>query len=85
MMHMHPNSSRTVLQDESTGLVVSVLDPHPGDRILDGCAAPGGKALLAAARMDGKASNRLWICILLVFIAFSLILVACRERLLLVM
>lgn len=32
-----------VVQDESAGLVVKLLDPQPGDRVLDLCAAPGGK------------------------------------------
>src|SRR5262249_62175275 len=32
------------LQDEAEATVVSILDPRPGDRVLDLCAAPGGKA-----------------------------------------
>ncbi len=39
------------VQDEAAGLVVSLLDPQPGESILDACAAPGGKALFIAARM----------------------------------
>jgi len=31
------------VQDESAGLAVMLLEPTPGDRILDLCAAPGGK------------------------------------------
>ncbi|HEY9165022.1 MAG TPA: 16S rRNA (cytosine(967)-C(5))-methyltransferase RsmB [Candidatus Kryptonia bacterium] len=31
------------VQDESAGLVSKLLDPQPGERILDMCAAPGGK------------------------------------------
>lgn len=42
------------VQDEAAGLVVAVLDPQPGERVLDCCAAPGGKALFAAARMQGQ-------------------------------
>ncbi|KAG2499335.1 hypothetical protein HYH03_002911 [Edaphochlamys debaryana] len=42
------------VQDESAGLVVALLDPQPGDRILDCCSAPGGKTLFAAARMQGR-------------------------------
>ncbi len=42
------------VQDESAGMVVSLLDPQPGEHVLDACAAPGGKALFAAARMLGK-------------------------------
>lgn len=33
-----------VVQDESAGLAVQLLDPKPGDRVIDLCSAPGGKA-----------------------------------------
>lgn len=39
------------VQDEAAGLVVRVLDPEPGETLLDCCAAPGGKLCYAAARM----------------------------------
>ncbi|KAA6419585.1 MAG: hypothetical protein FRX49_10510 [Trebouxia sp. A1-2] len=42
------------VQDEAAGLVVALLDPRPGEAILDACAAPGGKALYAASRMQGQ-------------------------------
>lgn len=32
---------------------VSLLDPHPGERICDLCAAPGGKTTQIAGRMQG--------------------------------
>ncbi|MGZ5300716.1 MAG: 16S rRNA (cytosine(967)-C(5))-methyltransferase RsmB [Actinomycetota bacterium] len=32
------------VQDQASAFVVGALDPHPGDRVLDVCAAPGGKA-----------------------------------------
>ncbi|HWP81594.1 MAG TPA: 16S rRNA (cytosine(967)-C(5))-methyltransferase RsmB [Bacteroidota bacterium] len=32
-----------VVQDESAGLAVLLLDPKPGDRVIDLCSAPGGK------------------------------------------
>jgi len=41
---------RAALQDEAAALVVSLLDPTPGCALADVCAAPGGKALLAAHR-----------------------------------
>ena len=44
------------VQDEAAGLVVALLDSRPGEAILDACAAPGGKALYAAARMQGQVS-----------------------------
>lgn len=42
------------VQDESAGLVVRLLNPQPGEAILDGCAAPGGKTLAIAVEMDGS-------------------------------
>ncbi|KAJ0561373.1 putative 16S rRNA (cytosine(967)-C(5))-methyltransferase [Helianthus annuus] len=42
------------VQDESAGLVVSVVDPQPGESILDCCAAPGGKTLFMAACLNGQ-------------------------------
>ena len=48
----HVAQGRFVVQDESAGLAVHALNPQPGDTVLDLCAAPGGKALYAAARMQ---------------------------------
>ena len=39
------------VMDEAAQLVGELLDPQPGERILDLCAAPGGKSLFAAARV----------------------------------
>ncbi|KAF9601624.1 hypothetical protein IFM89_021090 [Coptis chinensis] len=36
------------------GLVVSVVDPQPGESIVDCCAAPGGKTLFMASRLRGR-------------------------------
>jgi 16S rRNA (cytosine967-C5)-methyltransferase len=41
------------VQDESTGLVVRLLDPQPGETIVDACAAPGGKTRYIAERLGG--------------------------------
>ena len=38
------------VQDAAAALPVRVLDPKPGERVLDLCAAPGGKTLQLAAR-----------------------------------
>ena len=46
------------VQDESAGLVVRCLNPQPGETVLDLCAAPGGKALYAAMRMEGEGTVR---------------------------
>jgi 16S rRNA (cytosine967-C5)-methyltransferase len=40
-----------VIQDEASQLVTTLLDPHPGETILDACAAPGGKTTHIAQRM----------------------------------
>lgn len=39
------------IQDESSMLAVSKLDPQPGEFIIDVCAAPGGKTLAIAEKM----------------------------------
>jgi len=41
------------VQDPATRHAVELLDPKPGERVLDACAAPGGKAFLIAAAMGG--------------------------------
>jgi 16S rRNA (cytosine967-C5)-methyltransferase len=43
-----------VIQDEASQLVTGLLAPLPGERILDGCSAPGGKATDMAERMSGQ-------------------------------
>lgn len=40
------------IQDESSQLAVRILDPQKGERILDICAAPGGKSFTAAEKME---------------------------------
>lgn len=42
------------MQEPSAGSVVTVLDPQKGDRILDLCAAPGGKSTQIAAKLDSE-------------------------------
>lgn len=42
------------IQDESSMLVAHILNPQPGEFILDACSAPGGKATHIAARMKNK-------------------------------
>ena len=41
------------LQEPSAMSAVTALDPRPGDRVLDLCAAPGGKSTQIAARLSG--------------------------------
>ncbi len=41
-------------QSRAAMLVVHALDPQPGERVLDLCAAPGGKSTHIAALMQGR-------------------------------
>jgi len=43
-----------IIQDEASQLVTSILDPKPGEQILDACAAPGGKTTHIAQRMENQ-------------------------------
>jgi len=43
------------VQDCSAQLIAPLLDPKPGDRILDACAAPGGKATHLAELVGDQA------------------------------
>jgi 16S rRNA (cytosine967-C5)-methyltransferase len=40
------------VQDQASAFVVSLLDPQPGEKILDACAGPGGKAAYAACLVE---------------------------------
>jgi 16S rRNA (cytosine967-C5)-methyltransferase len=40
------------IQDESAGLSCTLLDPKPGMKVLDLCAAPGGKSAFLAGMMN---------------------------------
>lgn len=42
------------IQDPATSVAVEMLDPKPGEIILDACAAPGGKTMLIAEKMNGQ-------------------------------
>lgn len=42
------------VQDPSTALACRLLDPQPGEIVLDACAAPGGKTALLAALMNNE-------------------------------
>jgi len=49
-------AGRFTVQDEASQLVVALLDPQPGERILDLCAAPGGKTTAIAERVGPAGS-----------------------------
>jgi 16S rRNA (cytosine967-C5)-methyltransferase len=42
------------VQDPATSASVELLDPMPGESILDACAAPGGKTAVMAGMMEGR-------------------------------
>ena len=42
------------VQDESSQLAAAILDPQPGETVIDACACPGGKSFSAAIRMENR-------------------------------
>jgi 16S rRNA (cytosine967-C5)-methyltransferase len=48
------------IQDSSAQLVGYLLDPKPGDVVIDACAAPGGKTTHIAELMGDK--GKIWAC-----------------------
>ncbi|MDQ0416471.1 16S rRNA (cytosine967-C5)-methyltransferase [Croceifilum oryzae] len=52
--HFYYQEGAYTIQDESSMLVARAVDPKPGMRVLDACAAPGGKATHLAERMNDE-------------------------------
>jgi 16S rRNA (cytosine1407-C5)-methyltransferase len=50
------SQGRIYIQNSSSWLPVVALEPRPGERVLDVCAAPGGKTSHLAALMHGEGS-----------------------------
>lgn len=48
------------VQDEAAQLVSCLVGPQPGERVLDACAAPGGKATHLVELMEGKGEVVAW-------------------------
>ena len=44
------------VQDQASAFVVEALDPQDGDRVLDACAAPGGKTAFLSCRVGAAGS-----------------------------
>lgn len=47
-------SGHCYIQDPSTAIAGQLLDPSPGEKILDACAAPGGKTSYLAQLMQNR-------------------------------
>jgi len=47
------------IQDPSTAMAPSLLNVQPGERVLDACAAPGGKTAILAEALENKSSGLL--------------------------
>lgn len=52
--HPYHHAGVFYLQDPSSMLPTIVLDPKPGEKVLDLCASPGGKTTQIAAKMKNK-------------------------------
>ncbi len=48
------------VQDLSAGQTAKILDPRPGERVLDACSAPGGKTTYLAELMENKGKIKAW-------------------------
>ena len=53
-LHPYHEAGVYYLQEASAMSAVALLDPRPGERICDLCAAPGGKTTQIAGRMAGE-------------------------------
>ena len=53
-LHVYHEAGVYYLQEASAMAPVALLDPQPGERICDLCAAPGGKTTQIAGRMLGQ-------------------------------
>ena len=54
----HPLGDDFIIQDEASQLVTLLAGATPGPRVLDACAAPGGKTTALAAVMQPGVGNR---------------------------
>ena len=52
--HPYHEAGLYYIQEPSAMAVVELLDPQPGETILDLCAAPGGKSSHIASRLKGR-------------------------------
>ena len=52
--HPYHEAGVYYIQEPSAMAVVALLAPKPGERVLDLCAAPGGKTTHIASRLEGR-------------------------------
>ena len=48
------------VQDEAAGLIPQILNPKPGERVLDACSSPGGKTTYMAEMMQNQGEIVAW-------------------------
>ena len=53
-LHVYHEAGVYYLQEASAMAPVALLDPQPGEKVCDLCAAPGGKTTQIAGRMGGR-------------------------------
>ena len=53
-LHVYHEAGVYYLQEASAMAPVALLDPQPGEKVCDLCAAPGGKTTQIASRMAGE-------------------------------
>ena len=53
-LHLYHEAGLYYLQEPSAMAPAALLDPQPGERVLDLCAAPGGKSTQLAGRMRNR-------------------------------
>ena len=53
-LHVYHEAGVYYLQEASAMAPVQLLDPQPGEKVCDLCAAPGGKTTQIAGRMGGE-------------------------------
>lgn len=48
------------VQDEAAGLIARILNPKPGEKVLDACSSPGGKTTYMAEMMQNQGEIVAW-------------------------
>ena len=48
------------VQDEGAGLIPKILNPQPGEKVLDACSSPGGKTTYMAELMNNQGVIKAW-------------------------